>query len=151
MVSSRIKLLKEFVQWNVNRRFEYSLLSRLLIGCMKEVWINHKLVDFLNAIKQQKIRPGCGSPQEEEPQQQQPPQQPQQQEPHPHIMDDDSEGYVQEHIMEPAGEYAKPFSSGSRLSSGGAVPPVVTSISLGAAFCLLLSDYVFTNLIYAVL
>lgn len=28
-------------------------------GCMKEVWINHKLVDFENAAKQQKITPGC--------------------------------------------------------------------------------------------
>ncbi|XP_055372509.1 protein slit isoform X2 [Condylostylus longicornis] len=29
------------------------------MGCMKEVWINHKLVDFMNAKKQQKITPGC--------------------------------------------------------------------------------------------
>ncbi|XP_055904656.1 protein slit isoform X2 [Eupeodes corollae] len=29
-------------------------------GCMKEVWINHKLVDFGNAARQQKITPGCG-------------------------------------------------------------------------------------------
>lgn len=28
-------------------------------GCMKEVWINHKLVDFENAARQQKITPGC--------------------------------------------------------------------------------------------
>ncbi|XP_061503108.1 protein slit isoform X1 [Anopheles gambiae] len=28
-------------------------------GCMKEVWINHKQVDFLNAARQQKITPGC--------------------------------------------------------------------------------------------
>ncbi|ALC41858.1 sli [Drosophila busckii] len=28
-------------------------------GCMKEVWINHKLVDFGNALRQQKITPGC--------------------------------------------------------------------------------------------
>ncbi|KAL9920165.1 slit guidance ligand isoform 1-T1 [Glossina fuscipes fuscipes] len=28
-------------------------------GCMKEVWINHKLVDFENAALQQKITPGC--------------------------------------------------------------------------------------------
>jgi hypothetical protein len=28
-------------------------------GCMKEVWINHKLVDFFNAAKQQKVTPGC--------------------------------------------------------------------------------------------
>ncbi|KAI8036244.1 hypothetical protein M5D96_010837 [Drosophila gunungcola] len=39
-------------------------------GCMKEVWINHKLVDFGNAQRQQKITPGCalleGEQQEEE-------------------------------------------------------------------------------------
>lgn len=28
-------------------------------GCLKEVWINHKLVDFGNAARQQKINPGC--------------------------------------------------------------------------------------------
>lgn len=28
-------------------------------GCMKEVWINHKQVDFGNAAKQQKVTPGC--------------------------------------------------------------------------------------------
>uniref|UniRef100_A0A182PQM3 Protein slit n=1 Tax=Anopheles epiroticus TaxID=199890 RepID=A0A182PQM3_9DIPT len=28
-------------------------------GCMREVWINHKQVDFLNAARQQKITPGC--------------------------------------------------------------------------------------------
>jgi slit protein 2 len=28
-------------------------------GCMKEVWINHKLVDFENAARQQKVTPGC--------------------------------------------------------------------------------------------
>lgn len=28
-------------------------------GCMKEVWINHKQVDFLNAARQQKVTPGC--------------------------------------------------------------------------------------------
>lgn len=28
-------------------------------GCMREVWINHKLVDFENAARQQKITPGC--------------------------------------------------------------------------------------------
>ncbi|XP_030754149.1 protein slit-like, partial [Sitophilus oryzae] len=30
-------------------------------GCMKEVWINHKQVDFGNAKTQQKVQPGCGS------------------------------------------------------------------------------------------
>ncbi|XP_055692346.1 protein slit isoform X2 [Lutzomyia longipalpis] len=29
-------------------------------GCMKEVWINHKQVDFGNAARQQKVTPGCG-------------------------------------------------------------------------------------------
>lgn len=28
-------------------------------GCMKEVWINHKQVDFGNAMRQQKVTPGC--------------------------------------------------------------------------------------------
>lgn len=27
---------------------------------MKEVWINHKQVDFGNAKIQQKVQPGCG-------------------------------------------------------------------------------------------
>lgn len=27
---------------------------------MKEVWINHKQVDFGNAATQQKVQPGCG-------------------------------------------------------------------------------------------
>jgi len=30
------------------------------LGCMKEVWINHKQVDFGNAKIQQKVQPGCG-------------------------------------------------------------------------------------------
>ncbi|KAF7280648.1 hypothetical protein GWI33_005616 [Rhynchophorus ferrugineus] len=30
-------------------------------GCMKEVWINHKQVDFGNAKTQQKVQPGCGT------------------------------------------------------------------------------------------
>ena len=88
---------------------------------MKEVWINHKLVDFVNAIKQQKIRPGCGSSQEEEPQQHQA---------QPLITEDDSEGYVQEPIMEPAGEYAKPSSDGSSV--------VVSWSFIGAAFCIVM-------------
>lgn len=28
-------------------------------GCFKEVWINHKQVDFGNAARQQKVTPGC--------------------------------------------------------------------------------------------
>lgn len=30
------------------------------LGCMKEVWINHKPVDFGNAQTQLKVQPGCG-------------------------------------------------------------------------------------------
>lgn len=33
---------------------------------MKELWINHKQVDFTNAARQQKITPGCAILQEEE-------------------------------------------------------------------------------------
>nr|XP_018908072.1 PREDICTED: protein slit isoform X2 [Bemisia tabaci] len=35
-------------------------------GCMKEIWINHKLVDFTNAARQQKVTPGCSLVQDEE-------------------------------------------------------------------------------------
>lgn len=28
-------------------------------GCIKEVWINHKQVDFVNAVRQHKVTPGC--------------------------------------------------------------------------------------------
>jgi slit 2 len=28
-------------------------------GCMKEVWVNHKQVDFVNAVRQHKVTPGC--------------------------------------------------------------------------------------------
>ncbi|CAM6031656.1 unnamed protein product, partial [Sphagnum compactum] len=30
-------------------------------GCFKEVWLNNKRVDFHNAIKQQKVNPGCSN------------------------------------------------------------------------------------------
>lgn len=33
---------------------------------MKELWVNHKLVDFMNAARQQKITPGCSLLQDEE-------------------------------------------------------------------------------------
>lgn len=33
---------------------------------MKELWINHKLVDFTNADRQQKVTPGCSLMQDEE-------------------------------------------------------------------------------------
>lgn len=29
------------------------------IGCFKEVWINHKPVDFTNAARQVRVTPGC--------------------------------------------------------------------------------------------
>lgn len=35
-------------------------------GCMKELWVNHKLVDFMNAARQQKVTPGCSLLQDEE-------------------------------------------------------------------------------------
>ncbi|KAK6638540.1 hypothetical protein RUM43_006807 [Polyplax serrata] len=35
-------------------------------GCMKEVWVNHKLVDFTNAAKQNKMTPGCSLLEEED-------------------------------------------------------------------------------------
>jgi len=28
-------------------------------GCMREVWVNHKLFDFNNAARTQKVNPGC--------------------------------------------------------------------------------------------
>ena len=78
---------------------------------MKEVWVNHKVVDFLNAIKQHKIAAGCGLHGDEE--------QPQLLQHHHNLGDelrgsvsgggsnanvnnddDDGEGYVNEHIME---------------------------------------------------
>lgn len=61
------------------------LLYVLCEGCMKEVWVNHKLVDFLNAIRQQKIAPGCSLYDEEG---------------HGAGDDDDGDEYVKEHIME---------------------------------------------------
>lgn len=33
---------------------------------MKEVWVNHKLVDFTNAAKQNKMTPGCSLLEEED-------------------------------------------------------------------------------------
>ncbi len=68
---------------------------------MKEVWINHKLVDFVNAIRRHKISPGCSLYGEEE---------------HEHGAeaqvqaeaetglsndeDGEADGYVKEHIIE---------------------------------------------------
>ncbi|KAJ8920493.1 hypothetical protein NQ315_005362, partial [Exocentrus adspersus] len=42
-----------FTQWHLRNLTSFH-------GCMKEVWINHKPVDFSNAKTQQKIQPGCG-------------------------------------------------------------------------------------------
>lgn len=28
-------------------------------GCFREVWINHKQVDFVNAVRQHRVTPGC--------------------------------------------------------------------------------------------
>lgn len=37
----------------------------IVIGCFKEVWINHKPLDFTNAARQVRVRPGCA--QQDEP------------------------------------------------------------------------------------
>ncbi|CAH1374282.1 unnamed protein product [Tenebrio molitor] len=42
-----------FTQWHLRNLTSFH-------GCMKEVWINHKQVDFGNAQTQQKVQPGCG-------------------------------------------------------------------------------------------
>ncbi|XP_044259557.1 protein slit isoform X2 [Tribolium madens] len=42
-----------FTQWHLRNLTSFR-------GCMKEVWINHKQVDFGNAQTQQKVQPGCG-------------------------------------------------------------------------------------------
>ncbi|XP_017781049.1 PREDICTED: protein slit [Nicrophorus vespilloides] len=41
-----------FTQWHLRNLTSFR-------GCMKEVWINHKQVDFGNAAIQQKVTPGC--------------------------------------------------------------------------------------------
>lgn len=43
---------------NVGEKWQLRSLASFK-GCMKEVWINHKQVDFENAAKQQKVTPGC--------------------------------------------------------------------------------------------
>ncbi|KAJ8682332.1 hypothetical protein QAD02_018124, partial [Eretmocerus hayati] len=35
-------------------------------GCISEMWINHKLVDFSNAAKMKGVSPGCGTDEEED-------------------------------------------------------------------------------------
>ncbi|KAJ8952957.1 hypothetical protein NQ318_006574 [Aromia moschata] len=42
-----------FTQWHLRNLTSFH-------GCMREVWINHKPVDFGNAQTQQKVQPGCG-------------------------------------------------------------------------------------------
>lgn len=37
----------------------------MLAGCIIEMWINHKLVDFSNAARMHGIKPGCGTGEEE--------------------------------------------------------------------------------------
>ena len=37
----------------------------LYSGCISEMWINHKLVDFSNAAKMHRVTPGCSSGEEE--------------------------------------------------------------------------------------
>jgi slit 2 len=41
-----------FKQWHLRNLTSFK-------GCMKEMWINHKQVDFTNAARQQKVTPGC--------------------------------------------------------------------------------------------
>ncbi|XP_063216192.1 protein slit isoform X2 [Bacillus rossius redtenbacheri] len=47
-----------FAQWHLRNLTSFN-------GCMKEVWINHKPVDFTNAGRQQKVTPGCALLQDE--------------------------------------------------------------------------------------
>lgn len=37
-----------------------------MAGCLKELWVNHKPVDFMNAARQQKVTPGCSLLQEDD-------------------------------------------------------------------------------------
>ncbi|CAH1393719.1 unnamed protein product [Nezara viridula] len=48
-----------FTQWHLRNVTSFN-------GCMRELWINHKLVDFTNADRQQKVTPGCTLMQDEE-------------------------------------------------------------------------------------
>ncbi|XP_044737228.1 protein slit isoform X2 [Chrysoperla carnea] len=41
-----------FTQWHLRNLTSFN-------GCMREVWINHKMVDFENAKIRQKVTPGC--------------------------------------------------------------------------------------------
>jgi len=54
----------EFQPNVIDTRFEWPI--KCTAGCMKELWVNHKLVDFMNAARQQKVTPGCSLLQDEE-------------------------------------------------------------------------------------
>lgn len=45
--------------------FLHITMNGHFLGCMKELWVNHKPVDFTNAAHQQKVNPGCSLMQEE--------------------------------------------------------------------------------------
>lgn len=47
-----------FTHWHLRNLTSFN-------GCMKELWVNHKPVDFTNAAHQQKVNPGCSLMQEE--------------------------------------------------------------------------------------
>ncbi|XP_046659132.1 protein slit isoform X2 [Homalodisca vitripennis] len=48
-----------FSQWHLRNLTSFN-------GCMRELWVNHKQVDFTNAARQQKVTPGCSLLQDEE-------------------------------------------------------------------------------------
>jgi len=48
-----------FQQWHLRNLTSFS-------GCLLEVWINHKPVDFGNAARMHKITPGCAFMHDEE-------------------------------------------------------------------------------------
>lgn len=48
-----------FTQWHLRNLTSFN-------GCLKELWVNHKPVDFMNAVRQQKVTPGCSLLQDEE-------------------------------------------------------------------------------------
>ncbi|XP_039283306.1 protein slit [Nilaparvata lugens] len=48
-----------FTQWHLRNLTSFN-------GCMRELWVNHKQVDFTNAARQQKVTPGCSLLQDEE-------------------------------------------------------------------------------------
>ncbi|BES89823.1 Slit protein [Nesidiocoris tenuis] len=48
-----------FTQWHLRNITSFN-------GCLRELWINHKLADFTNAERQQKVSPGCANFEDEE-------------------------------------------------------------------------------------